>query len=178
MESQRTYLLRADELKRLRERKGLDIRQLANRCDVDYKTVRRWLNGGPAYLNNVAVLAVGTMVLPAFEVAEQLAAEGIDASVVNCRFIKPMDEETLAWVSAQHDVIITIEEGTAVNGFGAAVAARVELPVEIMGVPDVVIQHANRDQQLAQVGLDKASIAERIRASARRGQFASVRETA
>jgi 1-deoxy-D-xylulose-5-phosphate synthase len=128
--------------------------------------------------NGVAVLAVGTMVLPALEVANQLAAEGIDATVVNCRFIKPMDEETLAWVSAQHDAVITIEEGTVVNGFGAAVAARIDLPVEIMGVPDVVIQHANRDQQLAEVGLDKASIAERIRASARRGQFASVRETA
>ncbi|HEY8508383.1 MAG TPA: 1-deoxy-D-xylulose-5-phosphate synthase, partial [Steroidobacteraceae bacterium] len=127
---------------------------------------------------NVAVLAVGTMVLPALQVAEELADEGIDVTVVNCRFIKPMDETTLSWVTAQHDVIVTIEEGTVVNGFGAAIAARVDLPVEIMGVPDRVIQHANRDQQLAEVGLDKASIAARIRAAAQRGHFAPVRETA
>ncbi len=126
----------------------------------------------------VAVLAVGTMVLPALDVANELAAEGIDATVVNCRFIKPMDEQTLAWVTEQHDAIITIEEGTMVNGFGATVAARVDLPVEIMGVPDVVIQHASRDEQLVQVGLDKASIAARIRAAARSGQFEPVRETA
>ncbi|HET9438556.1 MAG TPA: 1-deoxy-D-xylulose-5-phosphate synthase [Longimicrobiales bacterium] len=127
---------------------------------------------------SVAVLAVGTMVLPALEVANTLASEGIDATVVNCRFIKPMDEATLSWVTAQHEIIVTIEEGTVVNGFGAAIAARVDQPVEILGVPDRVIQHANRDQQLTEVGLDQASIANRIRAAAQRGHFASVRETA
>jgi 1-deoxy-D-xylulose-5-phosphate synthase len=126
----------------------------------------------------VALLAVGTMVLPALEVANALAAEGIDATVVNCRFIKPMDEATLAWVTAHHEAIVTVEEGTVVNGFGAAIAARVELPVEIMGVPDRVIQHANRDQQLVEVGLDTGGIASRVREVARRIQFAPVRETA
>ena len=71
-----------------------------------------------------------------------------------------------------------MEEGTVVNGFGAAIAARVELPVEIMGVPDRVIQHANRDQQLVEVGLDAGGIASRVREVARRTQFAPVRETA
>ncbi|HEY0673204.1 MAG TPA: 1-deoxy-D-xylulose-5-phosphate synthase [Longimicrobiales bacterium] len=127
---------------------------------------------------SVAVLAVGTMVVPALEVANTLANEGIEATVVNCRFIKPMDEATLSWVTAQHEIIVTIEEGTVVNGFGAAIAARVDQPVEILGVPDRVIQHANRDQQLTEAGLDKAGIADRIRAAAQRGHFASVRETA
>ena len=126
----------------------------------------------------VAILAVGTMVLPALKVANELAAEGIDATVVNARFIKPMDEDTLSWVQQNHEAIITIEEGTLVNGFGATVAARVQLPVEIMGVPDVVIQHANRDQQLAEVGLDNQSIAARVREVSKRVQFAAVRETA
>jgi 1-deoxy-D-xylulose-5-phosphate synthase len=126
----------------------------------------------------VAILAVGTMVLPALKVAEELAAEGIDASVVNARFIKPMDDETLAWVMRNHEAIITIEEGTIVNGFGAAVASRSTLPVEIMGVPDTVIHHANRDQQLAEVGLDNASIAARVREVSKRVHFAAVRETA
>jgi 1-deoxy-D-xylulose-5-phosphate synthase len=126
----------------------------------------------------VAILAVGTMVGPAMRAANELAAEGIDVTVVNCRFIKPMDESTLAWVTSNHEAIVTIEEGTVVNGFGAAVAARVDLPVEIMGVPDRVIQHANRDQQLAEVGLDNAAIMTRVREVVARGQFASVRETA
>jgi transcriptional regulator with XRE-family HTH domain len=56
VENQRSYLLRADELKRLRVRKGLSITELAARCDVNYKTVRRWLKGGPAYMDNIAVL--------------------------------------------------------------------------------------------------------------------------
>ena len=128
--------------------------------------------------HGVALLAVGTMVLPALEVAHALAAEGIDATVVNCRFIKPMDEATLAWVAAHHEAIVTVEEGTVVNGFGAAIAARIDLHVEIMGVPDRVIQHANRDQQLVEVGLDAGGIASRVREAARRTQFAAVRETA
>jgi 1-deoxy-D-xylulose-5-phosphate synthase len=126
----------------------------------------------------VAILAVGTMVLPALKVADELAAEGIDATVVNCRFIKPMDDETLSWVMSQHDAIVTIEEGTVVNGFGAAVAARSTLPVDIMGVPDKVIHHADRGQQLAEVGLDAASIAARVREVAKRVHFTAVRETA
>ena len=128
--------------------------------------------------HGVALLAVGTMVLPALEVAHALVAEGIDATVVNCRFIKPMDEATLAWVAAHHEALVTVEEGTVVNGFGAAIAARVDLPVEVMGVPDRVIQHANRDQQLVEVGLDTGAIASRVREVARRTQFAPVRETA
>jgi 1-deoxy-D-xylulose-5-phosphate synthase len=128
--------------------------------------------------HGLAILAVGTMVLPALNVASALAAENIDASVVNCRFLKPMDEKTLAWVLEHHEAIITIEEGTVVNGFGPALAARVDVPVEIMGVPDRIIQHANRDQQLAEVGLDAAGITARVRDVAKRIQFAQVRETA
>jgi 1-deoxy-D-xylulose-5-phosphate synthase len=128
--------------------------------------------------HGIAILAVGTMVLPALDVANKLAAEGIDASVVTCRFIKPLDAETFTWVQNQHEAIITIEEGTEVNGFGAFIAAHTHVPVEIMGVPDRVIQHANRDQQLAEVGLDAAAITARVREVSKRVQFAAVRETA
>ncbi|MGQ0561590.1 MAG: 1-deoxy-D-xylulose-5-phosphate synthase [Gemmatimonadota bacterium] len=134
----------------------------------------------------VAILGVGTMVLPALEAANQLATEGIDVTVVNARFLKPMDQKTLAWVSEQHDVIVTIEEGTVVNGFGAAVAAVLEarrsqqpdLSIDIMGVPDRIIEHADRAQQLAECGLDVAGIAARVRAAAQRSQVPAVRETA
>ncbi len=57
VESERTYLLRADEIKRLRERRGLSVGELAARCEVDRKTIYRWQKGGPAYMDNVAMLA-------------------------------------------------------------------------------------------------------------------------
>ena len=136
--------------------------------------------------HGVAILAVGTVVLPALEAANQLAAEGIDATVVNCRFIKPLDVPVLAWVTATHDAVVTIEEGTVVNGFGATVSALLEmnreqypdLTIDVMGVPDRIIEHADRAQQLAECGLDVAGIAARVRHAAQRAHITAVRETA
>jgi 1-deoxy-D-xylulose-5-phosphate synthase len=133
----------------------------------------------------LAILAVGTMVMPALEAASQLALDGIDATVVNARFIKPMDEKTLAWVTSHHDVIVSIEEGTVVNGFGAALAAVLEsrrdhpdIAVEILGVPDRIIDHADRAQQLTECGLDVPGIIARVRTAATRSQIPLARETA
>jgi 1-deoxy-D-xylulose-5-phosphate synthase len=120
---------------------------------------------------DVALLATGTMVLPALEAAELLAADGISASVVNCRFLKPMDAATLTWAAERHDALLTIEEGTVVNGFGAALereieptrARRPELRVEVMGVPDRYVDHAARREQLEEVGLTPAGIAQNAR---------------
>ncbi len=134
----------------------------------------------------VAILAVGTMVLPALEAARQLEAEGLGVSVVNCRFLKPVDERTLAWVLAHHGAVLTVEEGTEVNGFGAAMAARCEHArshghgplVDVMGVPDRIIEHASRDEQLKEVGLTAADIAQRARTLAGAVRMPAVRETA
>lgn len=134
---------------------------------------------------HAALLAVGTMVMPALEAAQRLAGEGIDVSVVNCRFMKPYDEKTLAWAAANHPAIVTIEEGTIVNGFGALMAGalepyRREHPIlhEMMGVPDRIIQHASRGEQLAECGLDVDSICERVRAVAATLPVDMVRSTA
>ena len=69
--------------------------------------------------HDVAILAVGTMVLPSLAAADTLAAEGLNVTVVNCRYLKPYDEVTLAAVLADHKHILVVEEGTVVNGFGA-----------------------------------------------------------
>jgi len=135
---------------------------------------------------DLAILAVGTMVLPALAAAEQLEAEGLDVTVVNCRFLKPMDEETLAWVVEHHSAVLTVEEGTIVNGFGAAVARRLEpmrrertdLRLDFMGVPDEVIEHANRSEQLEQCGLTPDGIAGRARELAEAARLPLARETA
>jgi 1-deoxy-D-xylulose-5-phosphate synthase len=140
-----------------------------------WETLRR---GG-----DVALLATGTMVHPALEAASLLEADGIQATVVNCRFIKPMDAETLEWVLGAHQAVVTIEEGTVVNGFGAAVAAAAisrsaDRPrLLALGVPDRLIEHATRGQQLAEVGLTPAGIAAEARGLAT-PSIAAVRELA
>ncbi len=110
------------------------------------------------------------MVLPALAAAEMLAAEGLDVTVVNCRFLKPYDEVTLAAVArATTSTLLVVEEGTVVNGFGAymaTVVARLDPPCasSAHGVPDRIIEQAPRARQLAACGLDAAGIAERVRA--------------
>jgi 1-deoxy-D-xylulose-5-phosphate synthase len=134
----------------------------------------------------IAVLAVGTMVLPAVDAAVRLDAEGIHATVVNCRFLKPLDEKTLTAVLRRHSAILTVEEGTVVNGFGAHLVRRVEqlratspaMMLDVMGVPDRIVEHANRAEQLAECGLDAAGIAARVRALAQAGAVKPARETA
>jgi 1-deoxy-D-xylulose-5-phosphate synthase len=117
----------------------------------------------------VAILATGTMVLPSVKAAEALAADGLDVTVVNCRFLKPHDAATLAAIVAEHKQILVVEEGTQVNGFGAAIAREIgELDggvrVSVLGVPDKIIYAASRARQLAACGLDAAGIAVRVRA--------------
>jgi 1-deoxy-D-xylulose-5-phosphate synthase len=119
--------------------------------------------------SEVAVLAVGTMVGHAVRAAETLAEEGLDVTVVNCRFLKPHDEVTLAAILAQHRQVLVVEEGTVTNGFGAYLAAIIErhdstVRVHTHGVPDRIIYAAPRTKQLASLGLDAAGIARRVRA--------------
>ena len=118
---------------------------------------------------DVAILAVGTMVNTSLAAAEALAAEGLDVSVVNCRYLKPYDEVTLAAILANHRQVLVVEEGTVVNGFGAFMAAVIErhdpgVRVHTHGVPDRIVYAASRAAQLASLGLDAAGIAERVRA--------------
>lgn len=117
----------------------------------------------------LALLATGTMVLPALEAAERLALEGVQATVVNCRFLKPLDEATLAGLFPGHEHVLTIEEGTVVNGFGAYVRARIgELAPAVraasLGLPDDWVPHGERRELLEELGLTAAGIAERARA--------------
>ena len=131
-----------------------------------YRTWEVLRQGTPG---EVAILAVGTMVLPAMAAAEMLAAEGLSITVVNCRYLQPYDELTLAAVVADHRQLLVVEEGTVVNGFGAymaSVVATMDPGVRVIahGVPDRIIYAASRARQLAACGLDAAGIAERVRA--------------
>jgi 1-deoxy-D-xylulose-5-phosphate synthase len=118
-----------------------------------------------------AILAVGVMCQPALDAAELLVAEGFDPTVVNCRFLKPMDEALLEHLVREHRVLVTVEDGVRTNGFGAALAVVVEelapqARVVVLGAEDRTYEHASRAAQLAEVGLTGRGIADRVRVAA------------
>ena len=119
--------------------------------------------------SEVAILAVGTMVNTSLAAAETLTADGLDVTVVNCRYLKPHDSVTLAAILAGHRQILVVEEGTIVNGFGAYMTTVIQrhdaaVRVHTHGVPDRIVYAASRARQLAELGLDASGIAERVRA--------------
>jgi len=119
----------------------------------------------------VLLLAVGAMVEPARAAADLLAAEGRSATVVNCRFLKPYDRSLLGELLPKHSIVVTIEEGSVSNGFGAYMAREIAddpgltFPEHFatMGIPDRFIEHGAREDLLREIGLDPAGIAARVR---------------
>jgi 1-deoxy-D-xylulose-5-phosphate synthase len=114
---------------------------------------------------DVALLAFGTMVPLAMQAADQLAREGIRAKVVNARFAKPLDTQLLDQLHQDGMPIVTIEEGSAIGGFGSAVLeyyAEQEAhnaSVKTLGVPDYFVEHGDVDNQRKEVGLTVENIA-------------------
>jgi 1-deoxy-D-xylulose-5-phosphate synthase len=111
----------------------------------------------------VAILAFGAMLKPALE-----AAEAIDASVVNMRFVKPLDVEIIKQVSKTHELLATVEEHQIMGGAGSAVCEalsqlNIEKRVLLLGLPDRFIDHGDPARLLASVGLDAAGILQSIR---------------
>lgn len=108
-------------------------------------------------------LACGTLVSCAVQAARSLQEEGLDVGVVNARFVKPVDEEVIAR-AARTGFVITVEENTSVGGFGSAVleaAARRGLDTtrfRVLGLPDAFVEHGDRDELLADAGLDTAGL--------------------
>ena len=109
------------------------------------------------------IIACGTMLSQAVSAAEQLMALGLNVGVVNARFIKPIDEEMIA-KAAGTGFVITVEENAAMGGFGSAVleaANRLSLNTErfrILAIPDSFVEHGDRDELLADLGLDAAGL--------------------
>ena len=112
----------------------------------------------------IAILAFGTLLHPALAAAEKL-----DATVVNMRWVKPLDTELLLRVAATHEALVTVEEGVVMGGAGSAVAealarAGVGKPLLQLGLPDRFIEHGEPARLLALQGLDAAGIEGSIRA--------------
>ena len=117
---------------------------------------------------DVCLLAVGKMLAPARDAARLLEEDGIDATVWDVRVVKPLDEEMLA-DAATHKVVVTIEDGYADGGAGAAITDRVReltggaVATEVMGIPTTYIPQGKPDEILAGFGLDAAGIRDKAR---------------
>ena len=115
------------------------------------------------------IVACGTLLTECLKAAQILSEEGLDFGVINARFVKPLDTETLLRAVTQTPVVVTVEEATLMGGFGSAVlemasdAGVSTAHVQRLGVPDRFVEHADRGELLAILGLDAAGIAKTCR---------------
>lgn len=118
--------------------------------------------------SGVALLPVGSMVKTAVQVCEMLEKDAVNPTMVNARFVKPLDTRMLDNLAKKHSLLVTMEENVKTGGFGSAAAdyMRVNHPevrVEIIALPDRFICHGNPELLKEQTGLDAGSIYERIK---------------
>ncbi|HKO59716.1 MAG TPA: 1-deoxy-D-xylulose-5-phosphate synthase [Pyrinomonadaceae bacterium] len=120
----------------------------------------------------VAILAYGSMVHPSLQAAEHLAKEKIEATVVNARFVKPLDAQLLLALAQTKRLIVTVEEAYLSGGFGSAVLELLEenglqdkVRVVRMGIPDRLVSHGDPKLLLAKYGLDADGIYTRVKQS-------------
>lgn len=111
----------------------------------------------------IALLAFGSMLQPCLQAAEEL-----NATVANMRFIKPLDDDLVASLAASHDLLVTVEENTVMGGAGGAVteslnSQRIVVKVLQLGLPDVFIEQGDHAQMLSDCGLDKTGIIKSVR---------------
>lgn len=109
---------------------------------------------------NTAIIAVGAMVIPALQAASRLQKSGLNVTVVNAKFIKPLDEELLLDIARTHQQIVTVEENAMAGGFGSAVLEFLiqrgvkGIDFKILGIPDEFITHGPTEVLLKKCGLD------------------------
>lgn len=112
----------------------------------------------------IALLAFGSMLAPCLAAGDEL-----NATVVNMRFIKPLDDDLLASLTADHNLLVTVEENTVMGGAGSAVieslnSQRIQVGVLQLGLPDIFIEQGDHAQMLANCGLDSSGIIKSVRA--------------
>jgi len=115
------------------------------------------------------ILALGSMVMPSFEAAEALAGEGINLTVVNARFVKPLDQQLILSLAQRFGCLVTAEENALQGGFGTAILELLEeqgvsgVPVLRLGYPDQYIEQGEQHELRAIYGLDAAGITRALR---------------
>ena len=117
--------------------------------------------------DDVLMIGYGAMVNSTLQAAEILSEHGIEATVINARFCKPLDTELMFPLAKQIGKVVTLEEGCVMGGFGSAVAealldADILVPIKRLGVPDILVDHATPDESKAELGLTSPQIAQTI----------------
>ncbi|MBT9312084.1 1-deoxy-D-xylulose-5-phosphate synthase [Leptothoe kymatousa] len=117
--------------------------------------------------DDLLLLGYGSMVYPTMQTAEILSEHGVEATVVNARFVKPLDEALIAPLAQKIKRVVTVEEGCLMGGFGSAVAESlidrdINVPIFRLGVPDVLVDHATANESKAALGLTPSQMAEKI----------------
>ena len=144
---------------------GADIERTPELLEVGKGEILR--DGG-----EVAIVAYGSMVHPSLQAAENLAKEGIETTVVNARFVKPLDSALLLALARTKRLLVTVEEAYLAGGFGSAILELLEenglqdkVRVVRMGIPDRLVTHGDAKLLLAKYGLDADGIYTRVRES-------------
>ena len=117
--------------------------------------------------SDIAILSVGHMMETSEKVRELLKEKGYSCSLVNARFVKPLDKELLLHLAENHKVFVTIEEGVITGGYGAAVRdyiaeAELDVKVSVHGIPDQYVEHGSIDRLRKEIDLDPESIVSKI----------------
>ncbi len=117
--------------------------------------------------DHAVIVAIGNMVHPACEAAEILAGRGISVAVLNARFLKPLDTERITALAERCGAVVTVQEHTAMGGFGGAVLealaeAGLQVPSRCLAIPDGLVEHGNAGRILSSKGLDAKGIADSV----------------
>lgn len=143
---------------------GVDISQKPKQIEIGKAEILRDGAG------ETAILAYGSMVYPSVEAAKNLAKDGIETTVINARFVKPLDSELILALAASKRVIVTVEEAYLAGGFGSAVMELLEenglldsVKVVRMGVPDRIVTHGDPKLLMAKYGLDADGIYNKVK---------------
>ena len=128
---------------------------------------------------DLTIVGIGATVLPSIRASEILAEGGIDATVINARFVKPLDEALLLDAARRTGALLTVEEAMLAGGFGSAVLELlmregVRVQVDCLGLPDRFFDHASQPSLRKQAGIDAESIARRAKAMLQRRTAATV----
>jgi len=115
------------------------------------------------------IIAIGSTVYPALHAAESLKEIGIDAAVINSRFLKPLDKDLISHWAARTGTVVTVEENALIGGFGSAVLELFQekglctIPVRRLGIPDHFIEHGPQSLLRKKCGIDEAGIVEEVK---------------
>ena len=143
---------------------GVAVQKEMRALPIGRGEIRRSVGKIALMSKKIAILAFGSMLKPALDVAEEL-----DATVANMRFVKPLDDALVAELASSHDLLVTVEENVVEGGAGSAVLESLQqqglkVPVVQLGLPDRYVDHGDPALQLANCGLHRDGILASIRA--------------